>query len=247
MRLKKTATTAALSLTAIGLSALLATAQAATPGQKTKGAGWTLANPQGVTSIGPGPYEIHFSSVDARTKLTPMVRISATHMTQVTGIQFVVTDKITPMAGDGECNPYRTIVMSVEYRPSGTEGNSWGGSCPGSISRSLYSGKVKITSEWWMDSYREKHWGDKSATYIDRMMKNLTAHELGHAVGLGHPNYDRDRDGVVEPYECVRTAMPNDRPTMCSPNGGRQSDLAGRYNLHDMVGLKALVYNYAFR
>lgn len=242
-RARRAATRAAIAIpvAALALTATLtpSSSRAATPMQVTEGEGWRLLNPSGVTSLGPGPYYIKWHDTTARTRLKALAVNSATHLTMHTGIKFVVTDEITLMPETG-CAPYRVIVMKTEWRPLGVQGYSWGGACWGSADHALYSGKVKITSEWWEPNFWYR------VPYSSQRMRNGVTHELGHAVGLGHPNYDKDGDGRVEDYECVTTAT-GSRPVMCSPWGGYLSLRSGQFTPYDIQGLKTLVRNYQYR
>jgi hypothetical protein len=76
--------------------------------------------------------------------------------------------------------------------------------------------------------------------------RNAVTHELGH-LALGHPNRDLDRDGIVEPYECERTAY-GYLPVMCSPSGGYTSSAGGgKFTSVDTPGLRQMVRNWSLR
>lgn len=223
-------------------AALSSQAEAATPGQVTKGTGWALISPDQTTSLAPVTYTIEFDSTAARTKLTPYLKLAAANTQKLTpGTKFVVSTIIQPRATTG-CQKAGTIVVSLEYRPMMKKGYSWAGNCFRLTDHSLFSGVIRIDTEWFY-----KSWFSTNATTNTYRIRNSVTHEFGHAIGLGHPNTDRDRDGTVENYECPKNTD-GSRPLMCSPNGGRVTSTgAGNYTALDTPGLKALVSNYAKR
>jgi hypothetical protein len=222
-------------------TALTATAEAATPGQVTAGTGWKLA-PAKTTSLAPGTYTIEFDSTTARTKLTPYLKLAAANLqAQTPGVKFTVTTTIQKRVTTG-CQKYRTIVASLEYRPAGKAGFSFGGNCYNTADHSLWSGYMRYDTEIFYPS-----WFSKTASTNTYRIRNNIAHELGHGIGLEHPNKDLNHDGVVKDYECSLNADKT-RPLMCSPNGGAvTSKGSGHYTALDIAGLKALVANYRYR
>jgi hypothetical protein len=224
----------------IGLVAVAGTSHAAT-GPVSKGTGWTLISTAKTTSLSPGTYTIEWDSAAARTKLMPYLKISAAKtQVQTKGVTFVVSTTIQKRVTTG-CQKTRTIVVSLEYRPLGKAGYSQGGNCFNTLDHSLWSGFMRIDTEWFYS-----HWFSKTATTNTYRIRNSTTHEFGHAIGLGHPNTDRDHDGKVEDYECPLN-KDKTRPLMCSPNGGAVTKTgAGNYTALDIPGLKALIANYAF-
>jgi hypothetical protein len=230
-------------LAAIAVStALTATAEAATPGQVTSGTGWQLISAAETTSLAPGTYTIEFDSTAARTKLTPYLKISAAKtQAQTPGVKFVVSTTLQKRVTTG-CQKRGTIVVSLEYRPLGKKGFSQGGNCFNTLDHSLWSGYIRIDTEWFY-----KGWFSTNATTNTYKIRNYTTHEFGHAIGLGHPNRDLNHDGVIRDYECPLNTDKT-RPLMCSPNGGRVTSTgAGNYTPLDIPGLKALVANYQYR
>jgi hypothetical protein len=65
---------------------------------------------------------------------------------------------------------------------------------------------------------------------------------------LDHPNYDRDKDGVIEAGECVRTST-GLRPIMCGPNRSNPPVAEGGKftTAYDLPGLRQMLANYALR
>jgi hypothetical protein len=223
-------------------TALTATAEAATPGQAVAGPGWNLISPEQTTSLAPGTYTIQFDSTAARTKLTSYLKLAAANtQKQTAGVKFVVSTTIQKRVTTG-CQKAGTLVASLEYRPIGKKGFSWGGNCYRLTDHSLFSGAMRFDTEWWYPK-----WFSTNATTNEYKIRNYTTHEFGHAIGLGHPNRDLNHDGVIRDYECPLN-KDKTRPLMCSPNGGVVTSTgAGNYTPLDIPGLRALVANYQYR
>lgn len=217
------------------------TADAAPAPQVLSGTGWKL-DANKVTSIAPGTYTIEFDSTAARTKLTPYLKIAAANLqAQATGVKFVVSTTIQKRVTTG-CQKQRTIVVSLEYRPLAKAGYSQGGGCYNTLDHSMWSGYMRINTEWFTPA-----WFSKTSTTNTYRIRNGVAHELGHAVGMMHPNYDKDHDGKIEDAECVLNTDKT-RPLLCSPNGGSVTKAgSGHYTKLDVSGIKALVANYSKR
>ncbi|WP_326792008.1 hypothetical protein OHA79_09405 [Streptomyces sp. NBC_00841] len=223
----------------IALVAVSGTSEAAT-GTVTSGSGWKLISPAQTTSLAPGTYTIQFDTTAARTRLTPYLKLSAARtQAQTPGVKFVVSTTIQRRVTTG-CQAKRTIVVSLEYRPLGKKGFSQGGNCYNTLDHSLFSGYMRIDTEWFYSK-----WFSTSATTNTYRIRNSVTHEFGHAIGLGHPNKDLNHDGKISDYECKLNADKS-RPLMCSPSGGMVTSAgAGNYTPLDIPGLKALVANYS--
>ena len=115
--------------------------------------------------------------------------------------------------------------------------------CVSTADNSAWGGHLRINSEYWAAG-----WYSTDPAQQEIMRKNVISHELGHIFGLAHPNYDRDGDGAVENYECVKNSA-GWTPTLCSPNGGyRTTSSAGRFVTEfDVAGLKQLALNWHLR
>jgi len=221
-------------------TALTATAEAASPGQVVSGTGWDLIDPDMTTSLAPGTYTVEFDSTAARTKLTPYLKLSAASTQASTaGVTFTVSTTIQKRVTTG-CQKARTIVVSLEYQPIAKKGYSWGGNCYRTTDHSLFSGAIRIDTEWFY-----ANWFSATASTNTYRIRNSVTHEFGHAIGLGHPNRDLNHDGMIKSYECPLNTD-GSRPLMCSPNGGRVTSTgSGKYTPLDVPGLKALVSNYS--
>lgn len=232
--------TVAVTAAAILATGMVSTSEAATPAQLIGGVGWKLTDPFGTNSIGPGAYTIEFDSDSARDKLSPYLRVAASSTQKHTaGTTFTVTSTVRARV-PGQCPKRNTILVSLDYRPVAKAGYSWAGSCYNLRDLSLWSGDVRIDSEWFQPQYFAANTVANQAR-----IRNGVTHEFGHALGLGHPNYDRDHDGAVEAHECAWN-RDGYKPVMCAPNGGSLVN-AGNWTPMDAAGLRALIANYAYR
>lgn len=218
-------------------------AHAATP--VYSGTGWKIATKDGIHSLSPRAYVITFADTASRTRLTPYAQAAATQLTSVTGTTFTVTTTIETPPAVGSCPAEHHLILGVKYRPVGTVGMSYAWNCytnrPGSVDdHAAWGGWTWIDSEYWSTS----SWFSSNSTVNTAKVKNAVTHEIGHLVGLDHPNYDKDGDGKVESYECARTYY-GYLPVMCSPNGGyTTSSGGGQFTSIDTPGLRQLVKNY---
>jgi hypothetical protein len=207
------------------------------------GTGWKILTSHGIYSLHPDPYEIVFADTAARSKLKQYFAKPAAQATAATGVQIRVTDTIdtTPV---GNCPPRHRIVVRYEYRPLGVSGMSQALPCYAVADGSAWGGHVRMDSEYWTQA----SWFSTDPAKNDAYRANAVSHELGHILGLDHPNYDKDRDGAVEGYECATTST-GTRPLLCSPNGGYYNSVdAGKYTLSfDVPGLKQLAANWSLR
>lgn len=240
MKIARAARAAAFTAAALMMTAV--PAQALTPGQIGSGTGWRLGYPDQVTSIAPLTYTITFDSVAARTRLKPyMQAVTAETQKYTPGTTFVVSDTIKAQTYPGCQSPTRSISVSLSYRPTGQMGMAWGGACYMLSDHSLHSGILRLNTEWWYPD-----WFSSDPVVNERHIKNAVLHELGHAIGLGHPNTDLDSDGTVEPYECVLNTN-GYRPVLCSPNGGNLNADGGKWTVLERAGVQMLVTNYQYR
>ena len=234
------AVTAFLALAAVILTA--PEARAATP--VYAGTGWKILTSQGIYSLNPDPYTIVFADVASRDMLTPYLTKPAAQATAASGVQITVSSDIdtTPYT---VCPARHRIVVHLEYRPmGGTPGYSQTLPCHDPIDGSATGGHVRMDSEYWTTTSALS----SDPTTNSAMIANAVTHELGHALGLDHPNSDLDKDGTVEAYECpVNDA--NRRPVMCAPSGGNFGATTGGNFLTfaDQPGLAQLAANWYAR
>ncbi|WP_405964828.1 hypothetical protein OG713_34835 [Streptomyces sp. NBC_00723] len=217
-------------------------ASAAT-GPVYSGTGWKAETGQGIYSLAPDAYTVAFADATARTRLKAYFAKPAAQVTAVTGVPVTVTDTIdaTPIEA---CPARHRIVVRYEDRPTGVAGTSQALPCYDTGDGSAWGGHVRMDSEYWAKAA----WFSTDAAKNDAYRANAVTHELGHVLGLDHPNVDLDGDGTVEPYECVATAT-GTRPLQCAPNGGYYNATdAGRFTPpFDEAGLKQLAANWYLR
>lgn len=244
-RIRRTlyATAAALLTIAALLLAGATQARSATTTPVYKGTGWKAWTSNGIYSLAPDPYTIVFADTTARSKLSKYFTTPAAQVTTSVGVPITVSTTIDTTAVSA-CPTRHRIVVHYSYRPTGTKGVSQARACHNTVDGSAWGGHLLMDSEYWTSST----WFSTNATLNEAYRKNAVTHELGHILGLAHPNYDRDRDGVVENYECVKNSS-GWTPVMCAPNGGdRSSTGAGKYvPAYDLAGLKQLAANYYLR
>lgn len=233
------ALTPAVSVTA-AVTALIA---ATTTTPVYSGTGWKAITSRGIYSLHPGPYTIVFATSTARTKLAGYFKAPAGQTTTSVGVPVTVSSTLDSTSRS-VCPPRHRIVVHYVYRPTGSRGYSQALPCHDTRDGSAWGGHVLMDSEYWTTA----SWFSTNATTNEAYRKNAVTHELGHVLGLDHPNTDRDRDGTVEAFECVKTSA-GWRPVMCSPNGGyRTATGAGKFTSEfDLPGLRQLLRNYYLR
>lgn len=245
---------------AAALTALLAgatiTPTAAATGPVYSGTGWKAATHNRIYSLTPGPYEIVFANSTARSMLAKYFTTPAAQVTTSVGTRVTVTTRLdsTPYTA---CPPKHQIVVHYTYRPlNGARGMSQALPCYNTVDGSAWGGHIRMDTEYWTSST----WFSTNATVNEAKRKDAVTHELGHILGLDHPNHDRDHDGTVENYECVSTSG-RLKPLLCSPNpwggpiypptvgtGSWSTSTAGRFTTQfDLPGLQQLRRNYDLR
>lgn len=241
---RRARTLAALTATTAAVLTLTATPAhpAASAGPVYSGKGWKIYTASGIHNLPPQPFVIVFANATARTKLAPYFKKPAAQIKTVTGVTFTVSSTLdtTPV---GTCPTRGRIVVHYSYRPTGKPGISTSRNCFMASTASAAGGHILMDSEYWT----EPHWFSRNPTTNESYRRNIASHELGHLAGLAHPNTDLDRDGKVEPYECVKSG--STRPLMCSPEGGYLNSVdAGKFTPpFDVPGLKQLARNWYLR
>lgn len=245
---------------ALGLVALSNPAHAA--GDVYKGTGWRILAGRGIQSLSPDPYVIRIvkpkasatklTAAQTRTaeaKLRAQLKKTAAQLTSITGTKFTLASGYHPEQKACSTTERHTITVGLKYRPfmpGNKPGYSQAFPCSASSNKSAWGGWVWVDSEYWKPGDWAIH---------PTLISNLVSHEVGHSIGLDHPNVDGpDANHTADPYECVTNGY-KDRPLMCSPNGGhargrggsdaRADKYAGQYTKWDINGLKALKANFS--
>lgn len=228
----------------LALTTILTTPTSAATSPIYQGTGWKAWTDHGIHSLNPDPYQIVFATPTARTKLKTYFARPAAQATAVTRIKINVTDTIdtTPT---GVCPPRHRIIVHWEYRPhDGRKGYSRAEPCYQIPDHSAWGGHIRIDNE----SFSVPTWFSTNKTVNEAYKKNTVAHELGHILGLAHADTDLDKDGTVEPVECVKNKA-GWFPLMCSQHGGyRNGTSSGQFVAeYDVPGLKQLTANWHLR
>jgi hypothetical protein len=223
---------------AASAAALAVCALTATPTQAatitTVGTGWNLASQLGVTSASPSQtYTVTYQSDAVRRFYAPQIQRAVDQINSTTDLNIAIggVEAMDPNA----CGPDFHIQVLELKNPMGDGHPGWsqGMPCPNPAQGMSRGGIVAMNS-----TYRSGEWDIKQET-----LQNTSVHEVLHAIGLDHPNYDADKDGTIEPYECVATSYGN-KPIMCSPNGGYSTwNNVGKLVGYDVNGLTALLAN----
>ena len=240
LRVAVTAIAAAVFLILAGLTT---PATGATTLPVYSGKGWKASTHRNIYSINPDPYTVVFATSTARTKLTPYFKAAAAQITTITGVRVTVTTTLdtTPVE---KCPPRHRIVAHYKHRPTGAAGVSVALPCHQPSDQSAWGGHVLMDSEYWTVA----NWFSTNATVNDTYRKDGVVHEFTHIFGLDHPNTDLDKDGVVEPRECVKNSS-GVKPVMCAPNRGyTTASVGGRYTSQfDAAGLRQMAFNWYLR
>jgi len=222
----------------LAATAALATSSAGTATAAsvvTSGTGWKTVTQLGVTSASPSQtYTVTYESDAVRKFYAPQIQRAVDQINATTDLNIAIGG-VEPMQPD-KCGPDFHIQVMELRNPMGDDKPGWsqGMPCPHPPKGMSKGGVVAMNS-----TYRSGEWSSISQTQL----QNTAVHEVLHAVGLDHPNYDKDGDGSVENYECVATSYGN-KPIMCSPNGGYSTwNNVGRLVGYDINGIKQLVAN----
>ncbi|MFD9220031.1 hypothetical protein ACFWDI_08395 [Streptomyces sp. NPDC060064] len=209
--------------------------------QVYSGNGWkALPNIHSLSGDGTG-YTIQFASADARTKLGPAAKQAAAQLTSVTGIKFTVSTTLKASPEGCAAQPRHVLTLGTKYRPfDGRKGMSRAWHCFNSGDHSVWGGWSWIDTEYWS----RPDWFSSNKAINAAITRNAVNHEIGHLVGMDHPNKDLNGDGKVADFECVLTPKKY-RPLMCSPNGGYTTAAdGGKFTSIETPGLKQLADNW---
>lgn len=204
------------------------------------GVGWAVKyNTHGMWNLKHNfTYKIEFVTQDAKNKSTPYLKNTVAYLNSMPEMKsaktsFVITTTVrggTNYKNKNWCaNAYGTITFALKYRPYNGKANySLAHPCyyykDGDISRnnSAYGGYVEMDSEYWSVKSKTTKW-----VYS---MRNIHAHELGHMLGLDHPDPNKYSKNEVTPI-------------MHTTAGGYMNSSSGKYPAPDSRGIRKLIAN----
>jgi len=193
----------------------LAASLAVTPVSSAQG--WTLGGGYYLDTTG---WSVQFYDTYTRDRVSSQVKLTVAELVSATGVDIKYTTTINKTSAT--CPGYTStgrhrIVIRLE--PTTTRSSTY--SCNGGWARSTAS--IHLSGTKWTSTL---HGGTHEA-----YRRNVVSHEMGHAMGLGHPD------------SCY---LAGTDPLMCGDHwGGYVSpySIAQKYTGYDVAGLKALVAN----
>ncbi|GAA2355106.1 hypothetical protein [Streptomyces cuspidosporus] len=231
----------------VALAAALATvfATASTASAANEGTGWKLesGSPYFITNLTHNStYTLSFVTQKSRSWLTsylkvPVQQLNAMPEVKNAGIKFVLSTTIeggTNYQNKKYCaGPQHHIMFHLKYRPlDGKKGMSRALPCYNTKTNAAWGGYVEMDTEYWTSTGKENTWFGSNKTKAHAMTLNAVTHELGHMMGLDHPDPSK-----FSPNE--------NRPVMTSPNGGYLNSNGGKFTAADLRGIRKLVSNGA--
>ena len=231
----------------IGLVGLVAAAAVLATGGNAyaadSGVGWKLesGSPYWIDSVRhDSTYTLTFVTKTARQRLTPYLRIPVAQLNampevKAAGVRFVVSTTVeggTNLKNKKYCKGRRNHIMfTLAHRPlNGQKGMSQAKPCYNTTDNSAWGGYTLMDTEYWSSAGEENGWFSPDKAKNTAMTRNAVTHELGHMIGLDHPD-----PAKFDPEET--------KPVMTSPNGGYLNSNGGTFTTADKRGITRLVAN----
>lgn len=196
----------------------------------TSGTGWIIkTNSNGQWNLRHNTqYKIRFVNQDSRLKIQPYLGNSIDYLNNMSmmksaGISFVMVDEsygLSNFNDENWCgNDFGVFTFVTKTSPTSNNGESVTHSCYSISDNASWGGYSIMDADYW-----------KVAPSHERTkeLRNIHAHELGHLLGLGHPDISK---------------ISGLRPVMFgSPVGGYQDwQSAGKYTQYDVGGIHQLI------
>lgn len=172
-------------------------------------------------------YTIKFVNTDSKNKSMPYMQTTVDYLNAMPEMRtaktkFKLTSSIEGLTNFNKKNwcggPYGTIYFITKYRPTGIKNQSVTHSCYNTANNSAWGGYSIMNSEYWTCCNKTAYW--------KQSMKNIHAHELGHILGLDHPQYWKSGET---------------KPIMNPTAGGYMNANAGKYTAPDTRGILTLI------
>lgn len=196
----------------------------------TTGTGWLIGN--GVTHLDASYWSVQFYDQNTMDKTSYYVEKTVAELSAATGVEYKVHKTFTH-ANDATCpgvTPGGGHRLIVELDMASSRSNAT--ICKGANGEAT-SSHLTLSGQNWGVKTRNGCYGCYK--------KNVTSHEMGHSMGLSHPDWDRNVGAYVE-NGCELSGT---NPLMCGQAWGGYSsyDYAHKYTSYDVNGLKQLVLN----
>jgi len=195
----------------------------------TSGTGWRYGN--GIDHLDTTYWSIQFYDEYSRDRLTFYMNLVSDELEAHTDVKFNVTTVINPNSdicpGHTQYGGHRLIVR---LDPNSTRSNAT--QC--NVNGAADSSRALFSETNWFSKTRD---GSKYA-----YRRNVVSHEIGHSVGLGHPDWTGTES---DPSGCTLSGTD---PLMCGAYWGGYGGTPDHYSAHkyapyDISGLKHLVLN----